>query len=466
MTELWKSALDDLAQKVSAHNFESWFRNLSLHHADENTAYLEVADDFFKAWIEDNYLDLIEDSLQTVTGGDWQVVIEVRGAYDRGNVAAESAVLLDAPSASVAPLETTIASRAPLFEYRGERVEHRIADSGLNPRYNFDEFVVGGSNQFVHAACAAVANSPSRTYNPLFIFGGVGLGKTHLLQAVGIEALKRDPTTRVVYLSSEEFMNQLITSLRNKDMNAFRGRFRDDCDLLLIDDIQFIGGKDSTQEEFFHTFNALYHAGKQIVITSDQPPRELPGIEERLASRFAWGLIADIQPPEMETRIAILSRKAELDNIPLDREVAILLASCVRSNVRELEGTLIRLGAQAKLLGQPITLEFAREMLKRMNLEQGRQITTERIMKLVANHYDLKVADLRSASRAHVISRPRQVAMYLARKHTDHSFPEIGRAFDKDHTTVIAACRKIEKLEGSNDPLAVAADELENLLLR
>ncbi len=466
MIELWKYALDDLARKVSAHNFESWFRNLELHHVCENTAYLEVADDFFKAWIEDNYVDLIEDSLAAVSGSAWDVVIDVQGAYDRGEVREEAEQRVDAPARAIAPLQASDPLRPTQTEYRATQADSRIAQSGLNARYTFDEFVVGASNQFVHAACAAVANSPSRTYNPLFIFGGVGLGKTHLLQAIGIEALKRDPSTRVVYLSSEEFMNQLITSLRNKDMNSFRARFRNDCDLLLIDDIQFIGGKDSTQEEFFHTFNALYHAGKQIVMTSDQPPRELPGIEERLASRFAWGLLADIQPPEMETRVAILTKKAEADDIALEREVAILIASCVRSNVRELEGTLIRLGAQAKLLGQPITIEFAREMLKRMNLEQGRKVTPERIMKIVAGHFDLKVAELKSASRAHVISRPRQIAMYLARKHTDRSFPEIGRVFDKDHTTVIAACRKLDKLEGSNDPLAVAAHEIESILLR
>lgn len=473
MTEFWNTALDHLAQQVSAHNFESWFRSLKLHHAEQNTVYLEVADDFVKAWIEKNYLDLIEDALAAASapplqGDAWEVVIEVAGSYQAQPAAVEEELWLDMPQQS-APLlarEAALPALPLALAPSSSTLERRIADSGLNPRYTFDEFVVGGSNQFVHAACAAVSNSPTRTYNPLFVFGGVGLGKTHLLQAIGIEALRRDPSTRVVYLSSEEFMNQLITSLRNKDMNSFRARFRNDCDLLLIDDIQFIAGKDSTQEEFFHTFNALYHAGKQIVMTSDLPPRDLPRIEERLASRFAWGLIADIQPPEMETRLAILAKKAELDGIALDREVAILLASCVRSNVRELEGTLIRLGAQANLLNQPITLELARQMLKRMNIEQGRQITPERIMKLVASHFDLKVADLKGVSRAHVISRPRQIAMFLARKHTELSFPEIGRAFNKDHTTVIAACRKLDKLENSNDPLAVAAAEIESLLLR
>jgi chromosomal replication initiator protein len=471
MTELWNAVLDDLARKVSAHNFDAWFRNLSLHHSGDETAYLEVEDDFFKAWIEENYVDLIEESLTSVTGDEWQVVIEIRGSYE-DEPKSNGEVRLDAPLAAAAPRETRNVSTSvepppgPLFEVREPSVEDRVVQYGLNPRYTFDEFVVGASNQFVHAASAAVASNPARTYNPLFIFGGVGLGKTHLLQAIGIEAIKRDPTTRVVYLSSEEFMNEMITSLRNKSMNQFRAQFRNNCDLLLIDDIQFIGGKDSTQEEFFHTFNALYHSGKQIVLTSDKSPNELPGIEERLASRFAWGLIADIQPPEMETRIAILEKKAEADGIELDKEVAILLASCVRSNVRELEGTLIRLGAQAKLLGQPISVDFARQMLKRMNLEQGRTVTPERIMKLVAGHFDIKVSDIKSSSRAHAISRPRQIAMYLSRKHTEHSFPELGRAFNKDHTTVIAACKKLDGLLGSDDPLAIAADEIETILLR
>ena len=468
MTEFWNAVLDDLERKVSAHNFDTWFRNLSLHHAGDETAFLEVADDFLKAWIESNYVDVIEESLRSTTGSDWRVEIEVCGTYGTSKPAE---IALDAPRA--AALQGRLgsgATSAPATSSRVRAVEpsfdELVARAGLNPRYTFDEFVVGGSNQFVHAASAAVASNPAGTYNPLFVFGGVGLGKTHLLQAIGNEALKRDPKTRVIYLSSEEFMNQLIMSLRARDMNAFRAHFRNDCDLLLIDDIQFIGGKDSTQEEFFHTFNALYHSGKQLVMTSDKSPKELPGIEERLASRFSWGLIADIQPPEMETRVAILEKKAEADGISLAKEVAILIASCVRSNVRELEGTLIRLGAQAKLLGSPMTIEFVREMLKRMNLEAGRRITPERIMKVVASHYDLKVAELKGKSRAHVVSRPRQVAMYLSRKHTDHSFPEIGRAFDKDHTTVIAACRKLEPLEGSNDPLAAAISEIESILLR
>ena len=461
MTKLWNSAIDVLAQKLSAHNLE-FFRKMRLHHTDGDTAYFEVSDDFVKAWVEDNWLDLVEDALCAVTDEtSWKAVLQVQGAYDADGD--EPDIVLDATSSSVGMTGQSAIAFEP--SSGSHRFERGVAAAGLNARYNFDEFVVGGSNQFVHAACSAVASTPSSIYNPLFIFGGVGLGKTHLLQAIGIEALKRDPSTRVVYLSSEEFMNQLITSIRNRDMNEFRARFRNDCDLLLIDDIQFIGGTDSTQDEFFHTFNSLYHAGKQIVITSDQPPTELPGIEERLASRFASGLIADIQPPQMETRIAILARKAALDGIELDREVAILIASCARNNVRELEGTLMRVGAQAKLLGQRITLEFAREMLRRMNLDTHRKVTPQLIMKLVANHYDLQVSDLRGRSRAHAISRPRQLAMYLSRKHTDQSFPAIARVFKKDHTSVIAACRKFEQLEDTNDPLAVAMREIEEILL-
>jgi chromosomal replication initiator protein len=461
MTEIWNSAMDVLAQKLSAHNL-GFFRKMRLHHTDGQTAYFEVTDDFVKAWIEDNWLDLVEEALCAVTDApQWAAVLEVEGSYEA--VEADQEIVLEASSSSVGLTSQSTVESAP--PPRDDGFERRLAAAGLNGRYSFEEFVVGGSNQFVHAACSAVATTPSSIYNPLFVFGGVGLGKTHLLQAIGIEALRRDRSTRVVYLSSEEFMNQLITSIRNRNTNDFRARFRNGCDLLLIDDIQFIGGTDSTQEEFFHTFNSLYHAGKQIVITSDQPPGELPGIEERLASRFACGLMADIQPPQMETRIAILARKAELDGFELDREVAILIASCARNNVRELEGTLMRLGAQAKLLGQRITLEFAREALRRMNLDTRRQLTPQLIMKLVANHYDLQVSDLRGRSRAHAISRPRQLAMYLSRKHTDQSFPAIGRVFKKDHTSVIAACRKLEQLEDTDDPLAVALGEIEQILL-
>lgn len=490
MTDIWQRTLLDLQAKVSAHNFDTWFQKIRFHHQEDLTVFLEVKDDFLKAWIEDNYVDLIEESLFCVTNTRLAVVIDVQGAFDESNqvedtvfdldeapVAARMARLLDDGSqGSLFPLSDG-QGQATSAEFpdgaritgptRHEDLQRRIQEAGLNPRYTFEEYVVGPSNQFTHAACAAVASNPGKSYNPVFIFGGVGLGKTHLLQAVGIEILRNDPNARVISMSAENFMNQLITSLRNKDMNSFRMQFRNNCDVLLIDDIQFIGGKDSTQEEFFHTFNALHQAGKQIVVTSDRPPKSLPGIEDRLASRFAWGLLADIQPPEIETRLAILEKKAEADGINLTKEVGMLLASSIRSNVRELEGTLIRLGAQALLLGSPLTIDFARQMLKRMHVEQGQKISAEQIIRIVAEHFDLKSADIKGARRTRNISVPRQLAMYLARKHTPDSFPELGRTFGgKDHTTVLAACRKIEELVADEDPeIVTSLDELEALLV-
>ena len=473
MHEIWNAALCELRTKVSAENFSSWFEKIRYHHQDDKTFYLAVDDDFFKAWIEDNYLDLIEDALFGACGEIMKVVLDVDEAYEeQGHQeyqielegTAKAARMARHPGNDVAPQVMDFAKR----EVAARDLDQLVSDAGMNPRYTFDEFVVGSSNEFTYAACRAVATKPAQSYNPLFIFGGVGLGKTHLLQAIGVEMLQRDPQARVVYLSSEEFMNQLITSLRNKDMNNFRNQFRNDCDLLLVDDIQFIGGKDSTQEEFFHTFNALYQSGKQIVVTSDKSPQELPGIEERLASRFSWGLIADIQPPGIETRLAILEQKAEADGIELSKEVAMLLAGSIRSNVRELEGTLIRLGAQAKLMGTPLTVEFTRKMLDRMNIDHRRQIGVDEIMRTVASHFDITVADMKGPRRTRAISEPRQIAMYLARKHTKHSYPELGRRFGgKDHTTVLAACKKLgELVEMGDNDMADDISDLEAILFR
>lgn len=463
MTEIWQHTLQDLKEKVSDHVWSTWFEKISFHELEDGVAELEVTDDFSKAWIEDNYLDLVRESMYAVSSREWRLVVRSSVAVEVGED-----VAIDAPTRAMAARQARMTSpieQRDIFESPRIDWRERVAQAGMNTRYTFDEFVVGGSNQFVHAACGAVASNPARVYNPLFIFGGVGLGKTHLLQAVGCEILKRDPTQRVRYLSSEEFMNQLITSLRNKDMNSFRSQFRNDCDVLLIDDIQFIGGKDSTQEEFFHTFNALHQAGKQIVMTSDRPPRELPGIEDRLASRFSWGLIADVQAPSVETRMAILEKKAEADGIPLAKDVALLIASAVRSNVRELEGTLIRLGAQASLTQTPLTAEFAKDMLRRMNIEDGRQLTVDRVIKLVAGRFDIKSSDIKGARRTRDISIPRQIAMYLSRQHTDESFPQIGKKFGgKDHTTVIAAFRRMEQEVNAGGELAEIIRELESQL--
>ncbi len=500
MTDIWQAALRDLETKVSSHNFESWFKNIRFHHQEGRVAHLEVGDEFFKVWIEENYVDLIEESLSSVSASEMRVVLHVMGdlgealrhldidddaepmAAREARIPQDSNAQADifapkTPPQPVSPPRTpdainasaSAASTSPKESSRpapttsaSVDLDERIRRAGLNPRYTFEEFVVGPSNQFSHAACISIANNPGENYNPLFIFGGVGLGKTHLLQAIGIESLRQRPEARVVTLSSEEFMNQLITSLRQKDMNSFRAQFRDNCDVLLIDDIQFIGGKDSTQEEFFHTFNALYHSGKQIVMTSDKSPKELPGIEERLQSRFSWGLIADVQAPEIETRLAILEKKAEADNIQLNKEVAMLLASAVRTNVRELEGILVRLGAQASLMNQPITEEMARKQLKRMNIEEDRQVSVDKIINIVADRYGITARDICGSRRTRNISEPRQYAMYLSRKLTDHSYPELGRQFGgKDHTTVLAAFKKLEELVETDPDLATDMHEIE-----
>lgn len=479
MTDIWQAALFDLETKVSSHNFESWFKNIQFHHQDGQTAHLEVADEFYKAWIEENYLDLIEGSLSSVSGLPIGVNIGIKGTFDTyindthvHDTHVVSSVSKGAPQL-IHP-HTKPNPQTDIFSMLGNpahsmqptlTLPELIVHAGLNPRYSFEEFVVGPSNQFTHAACLAIADNPGQTYNPLFIFGGVGLGKTHLLQAVGIEILRNNPSARVLNLSSEEFMNQLITSLRQKDMNSFRAQFRDSCDVLLIDDIQFIGGKDSTQAEFFHTFNALYHSGKQIVMTSDKSPKELPGLEERLRSRFSWGLIADIQPPEMETRLAILKKKAEGDGLELDNDVALLLASSVRSNVRELEGTLVRLGAQASFMNTRITNDMVHDYLKRMNIEQTHKMSVDKIIRIVAERFDVSPGDIKGARRTRAISEPRQYAMFLSRKHTEHSFPEIGRQFGgKDHTTVLAACRKFERLVTQDESVVNLIRELESRL--
>ncbi|MFB6264380.1 MAG: chromosomal replication initiator protein DnaA [Bradymonadaceae bacterium] len=462
MADIWQSILDELEEKVRTETFDTWFEHkIDFRRCDEDRLVLAVEDEFSKVWIEENYLDLIVESLRGVTDGAGGVEIVVDA--EPGDGGDDGVNVVEGPSRSIAALDGRPPSE-PGTDASDETVEpdERVRRAGLNPRYTFDNFVVGSSNQFVHAACLAVANKPAESYNPLFIFGEVGLGKTHLLQAVGNKLMHDDRSLRVVNRSSEDFMNEVITSIRQESMNEFRTTYRNQCDVLLIDDIQSIAGKDATQKEFFHTFNALYNSGKQIVITSDQPPKELPGIEERLASRFAWGLCADIQPPEMETRVAILEKKAESENIDLDDDVALLLAKHIRSNIRELEGTLVRLGAQAELTDRSITVEMARNMLERMNIEHDRELSVERIIEIVADHFDIGPADIKGSRRTHAISKPRQYAMYLARKHTEHSYPELGRKFGgKDHTTVLAACQKLEEKVEQEPEMAELMETLE-----
>ncbi len=339
--------------------------------------------------------------------------------------------------------------------------------SALLPKYTFDNFVVGASNQFAHAASKAVANQPGVHYNPLFIYGGVGLGKTHLVNAIGHQILDREEEARVVYLSSESFMNELIAALRKDRMDEFKARFRR-IDVLIVDDVQFLAGRERTQEEFFHTFNSLYDSHHQIVLTSDKFPKEIPELEERLRNRFEWGLIADIQPPDIETRVAILEKKAEIEGIELPQEVAIFLASNMDSNVRELEGSLTRLGAFASLNKCPITVDFAREVLHSVLRDRSdRAVTIESIQKAVCEFFHIRPTDLRSKKRTRTVALPRQVAMYLCRRYTNASFPVIGDRFGgRDHSTVIHAAQVIERRVRDDATFRATVERLQRLLER
>jgi chromosomal replication initiator protein len=339
--------------------------------------------------------------------------------------------------------------------------------TNLIAKYTFDNFVIGASNQFAHAACVAVANQPGDHYNPLFIYGGVGLGKTHLVNAIGHQAVAQRPNVKVVYLSSESFMNELIASLRRDRMDEFKKKFRN-VDLLILDDVQFIAGKERTQEEFFHTFNSLYETHKQIVITSDKFPKEIPGIEDRLRNRFEWGLIADIQPPDMETRVAILQKKAEVEGVSLPQEVSIYLASNIDSNVRELEGSLTRLAAFSSLTKASITVDLAKDLLRNTLKSTEREITVESIQKTICDYFNVKIGDLKAKRRTQNIALPRQVAMYLCRKYTESSFPAIGDKFGgRDHSTVIHASKTIERKIKEDPHMQTIVEKLErNLNLR
>ena len=413
--EVWSGVIDYVGQKVSGQNMETWLKPVSIESLDEQEVVLSVPNRFSGEWIREHYLDLIREGIKKVTGLTPQARVFCR---DENGIAA--ATQLDVPQ-------------------RGKR------KSNLNSRYVFDTFVVGAGNQFAHAASRKVAEKPGNAYNPLFIYGGVGLGKTHLLNAVGNHLLMERPETKIVYISSEQFTNEVINSIRYDKMLDFRNRYRT-VDCLLIDDIQFIAGKERTQEEFFHTFNTLYEANKQIVISSDRSTKEMSEIEERLRSRFEMGLIADIQPPDLETKIVILRKKSEMEGIPLPNDVALFLASHVRTNIRELEGSLIRLGAFCSLTGQEISLDLAKRVLRDTIQEKKQTITVEEIQKAVADRFQVKLTDLKSKRRTKNLVYPRQVSMYLCREMTNLSFPEIGRCFGgKDHSTVIHACKQIEK---------------------
>jgi chromosomal replication initiator protein len=421
---LWEEVLSRIETKVNRHSFYTWFRPTTFVSDDRTSVTVRVPNGLFKDWLTKHYAGVISEAMTELK---------------RPNVTVNflSDVPTDNPAVQLGPdeavaLETTVPA-VP-------------GPAGLNPRYTFDTFIVGSSNQFAHAACRAVAELPSRSYNPLFIYGGVGLGKTHLMHAVGHWVLKHDRNLKLTYISAERFMNEMINAVRYDRIIDFRERYRT-VDVLLVDDVQFIAGKEGTQTEFFHTFNALYDSQKQIVISSDCPPHEIPQLEERLRSRFEWGLIADIQSPDLETKVAILKKKADTEAVPLPDNVAIYIAGRIKSNIRELEGSLIRLIAYASLTGQEITLPLAQEVLKNILDHEEKAITIEIIQKFIADHYNLKLVDLKSRNNSKSIAMPRQIAMYLCKSLTRASLPEIGRSFGgKHHSTVIHSIRKVEEL--------------------
>jgi len=441
MPELWAQAVAEIKERIGRQNYETWIKPIGFISRNKNEICLDVPNKFFRDWLTEHYLIQIQDILSALAKHDVKVVFEINEKTNR-QANAEKGVK------------------------REERERVQKSNSNLVPKYTFQNFVVGASNQFAHAACVAVANQPGEHYNPLFIYGGVGLGKTHLVNAIGHQSAQRSGL-KVVYLSSESFMNELIGSLRRDKMDEFKKKFRN-VDILILDDVQFIAGKERTQEEFFHTFNSLYESHKQIVITSDKFPKEIPGIEDRLRNRFEWGLIADIQPPDMETRVAILQKKAENEGVQLPHDVAFFLASNIDSNVRELEGSLTRLGAFSSLTKATITVELAKDVLKNTLKNAQQEITVENIQKTICDYFNLKIGDLKAKRRTQNIALPRQVAMYLCRKYTETSFPAIGDKFGgRDHSTVIHASKTIERKIKEDPHMQTTIEKLErNLNIR
>jgi chromosomal replication initiator protein len=423
MEATWTRVTDVLREKIGSQNLETWFRPALFLGVHDTRALLQLPNKFFVDWISDHYHTALLESLKQILGPD------LGGIVLRVNPTAQGELF-------------------PRSERRADPViddtPRRARRGGLVARYTFANFVVGASNKFAHAAAESVANKPGAHYNPLFIYGGVGLGKTHLINAIGHQVNERVAGAKVGYFSAESFMNELITAIREKRMDDFKNRFRR-LDVLILDDVQFLAGREQTQVEFFHTFNTLHESHRQIVLSSDKFPKDIPQLEERLRNRFEWGLIADIQAPDIETRVAILLKKAELEGLPLSHDVAMFLAEKFEANIRELEGSLTRLGALASFLHKPITVEFAREVLKDLVKDRSSQVTVESIQQVISAQFAVKVADLKSPKRTRSLAFARQVAMYLARKVARASLPAIGEKFGRDHSTVIHAIQVIEK---------------------
>lgn len=443
IADLWDAALNNIEKKISKPSFDTWLKSTKAHSLQGDLLVITAPNEFARDWLEERYSNLISTILAEITGEE----LEVKFIIPQNQNEEEA----DFPTPQKKP----------------KRVEEHVElqQNVLNTKYTFDTFVIGSGNRFAHAASLAVAEAPAKAYNPLFIYGGVGLGKTHLMHAIGHYVLDHNPSAKVVYLSSEKFTNEFINSIRDNKAIEFRNKYRN-VDVLLIDDIQFLAGKESTQEEFFHTFNTLHEESKQIIISSDRPPREIPTLEDRLRSRFEWGLITDITPPDLETRIAILRKKAKAEGLDIPNEVMLYIANQIDTNIRELEGALIRVVAYSSLINKDINADLASEALRDIiPSSKPKIVTILDIQKIVGQNYSIKLEDFKAKKRTKSVAFPRQIAMYLSRELTDYSLPKIGEEFGgRDHTTVIHAHEKISKLLQTDSQLQKQVKEIKEML--
>ncbi len=441
INELLTKAKELLKEEVTTISYETWIKGIEIQSVDNEKINLIVTNNFTKDFLMSKYSSLLTNTFNYLTNKDCIVTIYSR---EELNAAAENGT-------STGPIQI----EAPI----------NYASANLNPKYTFASFVVGNNNRFAHAAALAVAEAPAASYNPLFIYGGVGLGKTHLMHAIGNEILKNNRNSRILYVTSEAFTNELINAIKDNTGDQFRNKYRS-IDVLLIDDIQFIAGKDRIQEEFFHTFNTLYESGKQVILSSDKPPKDIPLLEDRLKSRFEWGIIADISNPDYETRLAILRKKAQIENIIIDDEILSTIATRIDSNIRELEGALNKLTAKASLVQTPITMEMAERAINDIVAAQEKVISAEFIQDVVAKYFSVNPKDLKGSKRSNDITFPRQIAMYMCRNVANMSLPQIGRAFGKrDHTTVMHACNKVEQDMKENTNTKLIVESVKNLIL-
>jgi len=442
----WNDVLDIIKEDLNNVSYTTWFKPIKPLKLDFEKVYLQAPEEFLRNMITRRYNNLLKNSFSHVLGKDIDIKILI-------------------PGEDIEEKNTPIRSIEDQNKKNNKYNYNHSIKSFLNPKYKFDTFIIGNSNRFAHAASLAVAESPSSAYNPLFLYGGVGLGKTHLMHAIGHYIVSNNANAKILYVTSEKFTNDLINSIKDDKNDEFRNKYRK-IDVLLVDDIQFIAGKERTQEEFFHTFNTLHSANKQIIISSDRPPKEIPTLEDRLRSRFEWGLTADIQAPDLETRIAILRKKAEQENYDIQDEVVEYIANNIQSNIRKLEGALIRLYAYSSLTNKNVDLSLAEEALKHLISEDNKEITIEEIKKVISTYFNLTIEEINSKKKPQRISFPRQIAMYLSRKHTEHSLPKIGDGFGgRDHSTVLHAYNKIEGLLETDIDLQKKIDDIESELI-